>query len=114
MLICTNAILIKDPVWSKVHIILKVWISEHFMDDQPWVAIEDLVDVRHPLWSRCIVVATVYVSILDRETLPRNPSDRMLIDCRIEFIMVRKRYLPTDTYLKETVDVPLRHLNTAI
>jgi len=45
MLICTNTILIEGVVWSKVDTILKVQVSQHFMNDQLGVMIEDLVDI---------------------------------------------------------------------
>jgi len=63
MLISMDAIFIKDMVWGEVHTILKVGVSQHLMNNQPRVTIEDLVDVRHPLWL-IIAIGTMYAAII--------------------------------------------------
>jgi len=76
--------------------------------------IEDLMVIRHPLWSRCIAVVAVHATIFDQEALPGNPPGSCAINCSIEFVMVSKWYLPARTYLEEVVNVPLRHLNLLV
>jgi len=114
MLICMNTILIEGAVWSKVDTILKVRVSQHFMNDQLGVTIEDLMDIRYPLWSRRIAVVAVHASISDLKALPGNLPNRAAINCCIKFVMVSKWYLPARTYLEEAVDIPLRHLSLPV
>jgi len=102
-------------VWNKVHTILKVQVSEYFMNDQLRVMKEDLVDIWHPLWSRCIAsIVTVHVIILNWEALPGDTPNIHTIDCRIEFSVIGEWDLPAETYLKENVDVSLRHLSLLV
>jgi len=115
MLIHTNTISIEDMVWNKVHTILKVWVSKYFMNDQPRVTKEDLIDVWHPLWLRRIAsIVTVHVVILNWEALPEDTPNIHAIDCRIEFSVIGEWDLPAKTYLKEIVDVSLRHLSLLV